>query len=157
MAACVNALSVALLQTSIPLKASVVAFCSTEFNDSSKRKLFVVQPFSLVTSYYSTYYFNSYRLFCSLAITLVIDVSDPALSANGRCSPQKKCKKISGDDLDWHPLVFAIYTGSDSTSSISPSDLISLSSYTNNRDLKSRALDLFDAMITQLASNASNA
>ena len=37
MAACINALSLALLQTSIPLKASVVAVSSSEFDPDTRR------------------------------------------------------------------------------------------------------------------------
>lgn len=42
MAACINALSLALIQTSIPLKASVVAVCTSEVDDTFRRKLLLI-------------------------------------------------------------------------------------------------------------------
>ena len=38
MAACINALSLALLQTSIPSKASIVAVCTSEIDPGSRRR-----------------------------------------------------------------------------------------------------------------------
>ncbi|VDD75939.1 unnamed protein product [Mesocestoides corti] len=119
MAACINALALALLQTSIPLKASVVAVCTSEVDADSR------------------------------PITLAIDISHPSIAKKAKrgnavdvqIAPRGPLVFAAYSGRPRHTPAAPI--------SISSSKLLSLTTLSGEgaEQLCSRALDLYDAMI----------
>ncbi|VDK39499.1 unnamed protein product [Taenia asiatica] len=128
MAACINALSLALLSTSIPLQASVVAVCSSEIDPDSR------------------------------PVMVALDISHPAFSAPSSTKRSKKesgdnqCVPGVFAVYCGHPG--SDFTGD--KASFPSSQLLALTTDLDPQShLCSRARDLFEAMVNQLTATQS--
>ncbi|BHF83085.1 Exosome component 5 [Sparganum proliferum] len=132
MAACINALTLALLQTSIPLRATVVAVCTSELDPT-------LRP-----------------------ITLAVDVTHPLLSLPTPVVAKKaKSDSESASPLVFG-VYFGRPEATTSLRPISPSTLLALTSSPTSTDpitvaLYARVNNLFSAMLEQIAAVASQA
>ncbi|KAM7533121.1 hypothetical protein Aperf_G00000123990 [Anoplocephala perfoliata] len=128
MAACINAVSLALLQTGIPLTASIVAVCSSEVDGSFR------------------------------PLTLVLDIANPAISEPLTAKRAKKRAGNREVTPAIFSVYCGRLDASMSMGevSISQSQLLSLTTSLDPQGLLcSRARDLFDAMVSQLTANQS--